>query len=54
MLKADEATARARIEPITQIAAGDATAAAKTFQDVIEANPRTGGRRSRRACRKSK
>jgi hypothetical protein len=42
MLKADENNARARIElGVTQIAAGDATAAAKTFQDVIEANPRT-------------
>ena len=42
MLKADDSNARARIElGATQVAAGDATAAAKSFQDVIAANPRS-------------
>jgi len=41
LLKVDEGNARARIElGVTQVAAGDATAAAKSFQDVIAANPR--------------
>ena len=40
MLKADETNARARIElGVTEIAAGDSTAAAKAFQDVIAASP---------------
>ena len=42
MLKADETNARARIElGVTQMAAGDAAAAAKAFQDVISANPKS-------------
>lgn len=42
MLKADDTNTRARIElGVTQVAAGNADAAAKAFQDVIAANPRT-------------
>ena len=42
MLKTDETNVRARIElGVTQMAAGDTTAAAKAFQDVIAANPRS-------------
>ena len=42
LLKGDETNARARIElGVTQMAAGNADAAAKSFQDVISANPKT-------------
>ena len=41
VLKSDETNTRARIElGMTQMAAGNADAAAKTFQDVITANPK--------------
>ena len=40
LLKADDANARARIElGVTEMAAGNMDAAAKSFQDVITANP---------------
>lgn len=42
LLKSDEANTRARIElGVTQMAAGNADAAAKAFQDVIAANPKS-------------
>jgi tetratricopeptide (TPR) repeat protein len=42
MLKSDETNTRARIElGVTQMAAGNADAAAKAFQDVIAANPKS-------------
>ena len=42
MLKNDDTNARARIElGVTQMAAGNSDAAAKSFQDVISANPKT-------------
>jgi tetratricopeptide (TPR) repeat protein len=42
MLKADETNTRARIElGVTQMAAGNADAAAKAFEDVIAASPNT-------------
>ena len=42
LLKSDESNSRARIElGITQIAAGNADAAAKAFEDVITANPKS-------------
>jgi tetratricopeptide (TPR) repeat protein len=42
MLKSDETNTRARIElGVTQVAAGNADAAAKAFQDVIAANPKS-------------
>jgi tetratricopeptide (TPR) repeat protein len=42
MLKNDETNTRARIElGVTQMAAGNADAAAKAFQDVIAANPKS-------------
>jgi tetratricopeptide (TPR) repeat protein len=41
-LKGDDTNVRARIElGVTQMAAGDAEAAARSFQDVISANPKT-------------
>jgi tetratricopeptide (TPR) repeat protein len=43
MLKADDTNARARLElGVTQMAAGNADAASKAFEDVIAANPKTG------------
>jgi TolA-binding protein len=42
MLKSDETNTRARIElGVTQMAAGNADAAAKAFQDVIAADPKS-------------
>jgi tetratricopeptide (TPR) repeat protein len=42
MLKSDDTNARARVElGVTQMAAGNTDAAAKSFQDVITANPKT-------------
>jgi tetratricopeptide (TPR) repeat protein len=42
LLKSDETNARARIElGITQMAAGNADAAARAFQDVIASNPKS-------------
>lgn len=42
MLKTDDTNTRARIElGVTQMAAGDVAAAAKAFQDVITANPKS-------------
>ena len=42
MLKSDETNVRARIElGVTQMAAGNADAAEKAFQDVIAANPKS-------------
>jgi len=42
MLKADDTNARARLElGVTQMAAGNTDAAAKAFEDVIAANPKT-------------
>ena len=42
LLKTDDANARARIElGVTEMAAGNMDAAAKSFQDVITANPTT-------------
>src|SRR5258708_3972951 len=42
LLKADDANARARVElGVTQMAAGNMDAAAKSFQDVINADPKT-------------
>src|SRR5205814_9200960 len=42
LLKSDDANARARVElGVTQMAAGNMDAAARSFQDVITANPRT-------------
>ena len=42
MLKSDDTNARARVElGVTQMAAGNTDAAAKSFQDVISANPKT-------------
>jgi tetratricopeptide (TPR) repeat protein len=42
LLKSDETNTRARIElGVTQMAAGNADAAAKAFQDVIAANPKS-------------
>jgi tetratricopeptide (TPR) repeat protein len=42
MLKADDTNARARLElGVTQMAAGNTDAAAKAFQEVIAANPKT-------------
>jgi tetratricopeptide (TPR) repeat protein len=42
LLKSDETNARARVElGLTQMAAGNTDAAAKSFQDVITANPKT-------------
>jgi len=42
MLKSDETNVRARIEMgVTQMAAGNADAAAKAFQDVIAADPKS-------------
>lgn len=42
MLKSDDTNARARVElGVTQMAAGNVDAAAKSFQDVISANPKT-------------
>jgi tetratricopeptide (TPR) repeat protein len=42
LLKSDDTNARARVElGVTQMAAGNADAAAKSFQDVITANPKT-------------
>jgi tetratricopeptide (TPR) repeat protein len=42
MLKSDETNTRARIElGVTQMAAGNPDAAAKAFQDVIAANPKS-------------
>src|SRR6266850_2416681 len=42
LLKADDANARARVElGVTQMAAGNMDAAAKSFQDVIKADPKT-------------
>ena len=41
-LKGDDTNVRARVElGVTQMAAGNAEAAAKSFQDVISANPKT-------------
>jgi tetratricopeptide (TPR) repeat protein len=41
-LKSDDSNLRARIElGVTQMAAGNADAAARSFQDVISANPKT-------------
>jgi tetratricopeptide (TPR) repeat protein len=41
-LKSDDTNLRARVElGVTQMAAGNAEAAAKSFQDVISANPKT-------------
>jgi tetratricopeptide (TPR) repeat protein len=42
LLKSDDTNARARVElGVTQLAAGNTDAAAKSFQDVITANPKT-------------
>jgi tetratricopeptide (TPR) repeat protein len=42
LLKSDDTNARARVElGVTQMAAGNTDAAAKSFQDVITANPKT-------------
>ena len=42
LLKADDTNVRARVElGVTQMAAGNVDAAAKSFQDVIAANPKT-------------
>jgi tetratricopeptide (TPR) repeat protein len=42
LLKSDDTNARARVElGLTQMAAGNTDAAAKSFQDVITANPKT-------------
>ena len=42
MLKSDETNTRARIElGVTQIAAGNPDAAAKAFQDVMAADPKS-------------
>jgi TolA-binding protein len=42
MLKSDDSNVRARVElGVTQMAAGNMDAAAKSFQDVITANPKT-------------
>ena len=42
MLKADDTNARARLElGVTQMAAGNNDAAAKAFQEIIAANPKT-------------
>ena len=42
VLKSDDTNARARVElGVTQMAAGNRDAAAKSFQDVITANPKT-------------
>jgi tetratricopeptide (TPR) repeat protein len=42
LLKSDDTNARARVElGVTQMAAGNVDAAAKSFQDVISANPKT-------------
>jgi tetratricopeptide (TPR) repeat protein len=42
LLKADDANTRARVElGVTQMAAGNMDAAAKSFQDVINADPKT-------------
>jgi tetratricopeptide (TPR) repeat protein len=42
LLKADDTNARARVElGVTQMTAGNMDAAAKSFQDVISANPKT-------------
>ena len=42
LLKADDTNVRARVElGVTQMAAGNIDAAAKSFQDVIAANPKT-------------
>jgi tetratricopeptide (TPR) repeat protein len=42
LLKSDDTNARARVElGVTQMAAGNMDAAAKSFQDVITANPKT-------------
>src|SRR5437762_1459479 len=42
LLKSDDTNARARVElGVTQMAAGNTDAAAKSFQDVISANPKT-------------
>jgi len=42
LLKGDDTNARARVElGVTQMAAGNADAAAKSFQDVISASPKT-------------
>jgi len=42
LLKADDTNVRARVElGVTQMAAGNMDAAAKSFQDVIAANPKT-------------
>ena len=42
LLKSDDTNARARVElGVTQMAAGNTDAAAKSFQDVITANPQT-------------
>jgi tetratricopeptide (TPR) repeat protein len=42
MLRSDDTNARARVElGVTQMAAGNIDAAAKSFQDVISANPKT-------------
>jgi tetratricopeptide (TPR) repeat protein len=42
LLKADDTNARARVElGVTQMTAGNMDAAAKSFQDVITANPKT-------------
>lgn len=42
MIRNDDTNARARIElGVTQMAAGNSDAAAKSFQDVITANPKT-------------
>jgi tetratricopeptide (TPR) repeat protein len=42
LLKSDDTNARARVElGVTQMAAGNRDAAAKSFQDVITANPKT-------------
>ena len=42
LLKSDDTNVRARVElGVTQMAAGNVDAAAKSFQDVISANPKT-------------
>src|SRR5882672_12317667 len=42
LLRSDDTNARARVElGVTQMAAGNVDAAAKSFQDVITANPKT-------------
>ena len=42
LLKSDDTNARARVElGVTQMAAGNTDAAAKSFQEVITANPKT-------------